>query len=369
MTKSEEVKRAMGRSFGIAAIFGFREERDYFLDNLSMLLESGSDPLSSLYSIRKELRNPKMSTLVTEMEDDLSGGMTISDAFEKSTLFSTREIALLRIGEESGKVTDTLNFLAKQEEKERQFTAKIRSASLYPVFVLCATFVVGLSVAWFILPKLSLVFDQLHLVLPLPTRILIASGKFLQNWGLIAVPLFFCLMIALSYFIFFFHRTKFIGQILMLHTPGIKRLIQEAEVARFGNMLGTLLRAGVPIIVAFESLTDATTIFAYKRFYTHLGEKVLEGLTFQAAFSSYPESKKLIPPAAQHMICAGADSGRLSNTLISIGERYEAKVEITTQNLSTLLEPALIILVWLGVVTTAFAIITPIYGLLGGIHT
>lgn len=367
--KSTEEQKVVGHWFGLTAKLGFNEEREYFLDNLSMLLESGSDPLSALFSIRQELHNIKMHTLIAEMEEDISGGMNISDAFEKSTLFSTREIALLRIGEESGKITESLNFLAAQEEKERQFASKIRSASLYPVFVLCATFIVGLSVSWFILPKLALVFDQLHLVLPLPTRILIASGKFLQNWGAIAVPLFICFLVVLSYFIFFYHRTKFIGQILLMHTPGIKRLIQEAEVSRFGNMLGTLLRAGVPIVVAFESLTDATTIFAYKRFYLYLGEQILDGNTFREAFASYPGSKQLIPPSSQHMISAGADSGRLSDTLISIGERYEAKAEMTTKNLSTLLEPALIILVWLGVVTTAFAIITPIYSLIGGIHT
>lgn len=369
MKKTTQEKRTAQRWFGITALIGFREEREYFLDDLSMLLESGSDPITALFSIRQELQNTKMRTLIAVMEEDISGGMNISDAFEKSTLFSVREIALLRIGEASGKITDSLNLLAAGEEKERQFASKIRSASLYPIFVLCATLIVGLSVSWFILPKLALVFDQLHLDLPLPTRILIACGKFLQDWGVIAVPLFFSLVAVLSYFIFFFHRTKFIGQTLLLHTPGVKQLIQEAEVSRFGNMFGTLLEAGVPIIVAFESLTDATTIFAYKKLYVHLGEQVLEGHTFREAFASYPGSKKLIPPSAQHMISAGADSGRLSHTLINIGARYEEKADATTKDLSTLLEPALIILIWLGVVTTAFAIITPIYSLIGGIHT
>ncbi len=369
MKKTESNHKSATRRFGITARIGFQDERDYFLDNFAMLLQSGADPLGALFAIRQELENKKMHTLITEMEEDINMGMNITDAFEKSTLFSAREIALLRIGEETGKIPESLDLLAKQEEKDRQLSSKIRSASMYPVFVLSIAFIIGISISWFILPKLAQVFDQLHLALPLPTRILIAVGKFLQQWGVVAVPSFMAIIAGLSYIVFFYHRTKFIGQKILLRTPGVGRLIMEAEVARFGSLFGTLLEAGVPIVVAFESLIDATGLFAYKKLYTHLRERTIDGHALREGFASYPNSKKLIPTAVMHMVCAGADSGRLARTLISVGERYEAKAEQTTKNLSTLLEPALIILVWLGVVTMAFAIITPIYSLIGGIHT
>lgn len=358
--------RTKERSFSFLQTFGFQEERDYFLDNMTMLLSSGADALSAIHLIREELVNPKMRVLLEDMEEYISGGMGISDAFDATGLLSKREIALLRIGEESGKTVESLELLAKQEEMERLFTSKIRSASMYPVFVLGITVIVGIGISWFILPKLALVFDQLHIALPLSTRVLIAIGKFLQHYGSVAVPTFLTVLFAVGYFTFFFGKTKFIGQRILLRTPGIGRLLVEAEVARFGHLLGTLLNAGVPIVVAIESLGAASNLFVYRSFYKHLGEHVLDGRSLKEGFASYEGSKKLIPPAAQHMISAGSESGRLAKTLILIGERYSAKTESTMKDLSTLLEPALIILVWLGVITMAIAIITPIYSLIGG---
>ena len=349
--------------------FGFREEKEYFLDNLNLLLSSGIDTLSALSMIKEEVDTPRMHTLISTLEEDIGGGMTISKAFAKVGLMSGRELSLLKIGEETGKIAESLDLLARQAERERQFTSKVRSASLYPVFVLSLTMIIGLGISWYILPQLAKVFLELHIKLPLPTRVLIAIGNFLGSYGIIVVPSFLIMLCTTLYFLFFYSRTKFNGQYLLLHIPGIGRLLRESETSRFGYLLGTLLNAGVPIVNAILSLEDATTIFAYKKFYKHLGNRVLEGDSLRSAFLSYPKGKNLIAPSAQHMISAGSESGRLARTLIMLGERFEMKTELTTKNLSTLLEPALIIIVWLGVVTMAFAIITPIYSLIGGLST
>ena len=142
------------------------EEKKYFIENLTMLLASGMDILSSLDSISTELRSPKMLTMVANLKEDISAGSSLWQALAKTKLFSDQIISLIRMGEEAGRLSENLQVIVIQQDKERSFKAKIRSAMMYPVLILVVTLVVGLAVAWFILPRLSTVFSQMKLELP-----------------------------------------------------------------------------------------------------------------------------------------------------------------------------------------------------------
>lgn len=176
----------------------------------------------------------------------------MSGAIRKMKFLPEHVISLIQIGEDTGNLAENLKLIVEQEQKERVFRSKLRSAMMYPLFVVFVTVVVGVGISWFILPKLSTVFDQLKMDLPLITRALVGVGNFLSDYGVIAVPAFFLVMAIIMFFMFFFKKTKFIGQAILLRIPGVKKLIQQIELARFGYIFGTLLEAGLPIMYALD---------------------------------------------------------------------------------------------------------------------
>ncbi|MEX0917615.1 MAG: type II secretion system F family protein [Candidatus Paceibacterota bacterium] len=347
---------------------GITRDLDYFIENLSMLVSSGMSMLDAIRGIGKELRSKKMRQVGKWISDEIEAGSSLSDALLKTKLFPDHIVTLIHIGEETGKLSENLALVGVQQKKDRMFRSKLKSALMYPIFVLSLTLIVGTAIAWFILPKLALVFGQLRIELPLLTTWLIASGHFLSEWGFIAVPAFLGFVALAFYVVFYFPKTKIIGQIILFHFPGTGGLIQQVEIARFSYLLGTLLEAGLPITRALESLEEAATFPHYKKFYAYLKTSVEEGNSLQKSFAAYKKLHSLIPSPVQQVIVAGEKSGKLSESLSKINETYEANIETTTKNLTVILEPVLLVIVWLGVVGVALAVILPIYNLIGGFN-
>lgn len=342
------------------------EEKDIFLENFSLLLSSGIDALSALTALEKETKGRSMKKVIRQIRANVESGSSISKALAATGLFSKNVITLIAIGEQSGRLSENLKVIVTQLDKERSFRSKVASAMLYPVFVLSLTLIVGITVSWVILPRLATVFTSLHIPLPLITKILIDLGTFLGLYGAVVVPVFIFALLIILYFLFINPGTKFIGQEMVFRVPGIDKVIQEVELARFGFLLGTLLSAGLPIGVAFDSLIEATTFLSYKKYYIFLRDRIDEGNSFEKSFALSGE-EKLIPATIQQMIIAAESSGYLPDTLIKIGARYEEKTETTSKNISTILEPVLLVIVWFGVAAVALAVILPIYSLVGGI--
>jgi len=348
--------------------FGFAEESQYFVENLSMLLASGMDIIEALEAIKAEVKSTKLINIIEELIENINSGFSLWQALEKTKLLPPHIISLIKIGEESGRLHESLAVVVIQQNKNKSFKSKIRAAMMYPVFVMGVAFVVGIGIAWFILPKLSTVFSQLNLKLPLITRILIGLGGFLAKYGTVVVPSVIIGLSTFLYFLFFYRKTKFIGQAILFSIPGIKGLIREVELARFGYIMGTLLEAGLPVVEALDSLKESGTLRAYGKIYVQLKSGVEEGKSFEECFQSNKKIKKLIPTTIQSLISVGERSGRLGKIFLNISANYESKTELTTKNLSVILEPLLLVVVWLGVVAVAMAVILPIYSLVGGLN-
>lgn len=358
--------RRSGRNFWQNLWIG--EEREYFIENLSLLLTSGMNIASVVGALRAEMRSSRMQKVIGQLARDIDEGMPLSRALQRTHLLPAHVISLIKIGEESGRLSENLKVVVAEREKDRIFRSKVRSAMMYPILVLTLTVVIGVAVAWFVLPRLATVFAELQVELPVITKALISLGKFLGGYGSIVIPFFFLVLGGAVYLLFISPRTKFVGQVFIMKFPGVRRLIQEVEIARFGYILGTLLEAGLPVVDALSSLEEATTFRAYERLYAHLAVSVGEGNSFERSLRHYPRSKTLIPLPIQQMIAAAERSGHLPETLKKVSEIYEARTETTTKNLVVILEPILLVIVWLGVVAVALAIILPIYSLIGGLN-
>ncbi|MFA5047430.1 MAG: type II secretion system F family protein [Patescibacteria group bacterium] len=370
-TTKPKVKQAhsfLPRNWFLFFDLGLREAKEGFLDNLTLLLSAGMDLLSAIEAIKSEVRSWRMRKLLDLLKEEIDSGITLWEAMRRARVFSEQAISLIKVGEQSGRLVENLKVVTMQQQKERMFNSKIRSAMMYPGFVLFVTVVVGLGIAWLVLPKLSNVFNSLDVELPLITQLLIQFGNFISLYGKVVVPATLAVLMLLLYFLFVFRPTRALGQFISMNTPGIKKLVQQSEVARFGYIMGSLLDAGMPLLYAIESLRQSTNFRAYRKFYAYLGKSLEDGNSFKNSFFGYYSVNKLVPKSIQQLIIAGEQSGSLSKSLIKVGEIYEEKIEITTKNLSVILEPMLLFIVWLGVLGVAIAIILPIYSLVGSFN-
>ncbi|MDP3735710.1 MAG: type II secretion system F family protein [bacterium] len=360
-------RRSRAPRFAWLANIGISKEREAFMENLAMFLGSGMGVVDSLDSIKAELRSHRMRNAIEGIKEEIAAGSTIWKALEGVRLLPDYIISLIRVGEETGRLTENIKVVVLQQQKERFFRSRIQSAMMYPMLIMGLTGLIGTAIAWFLLPRLAKVFNELKLEMPFITKALIGVGTFLEKWGYIALPFAVGVVLLAIYFLFFHPRTKIVGQELLLRFPVIKRLIKEVELSRFGFILGTLLGVGIHILHALDSLHDATSVIRYKKVYRTLRENIAEGNSFHKTFEQNTSIKRYIPDTIQHLIVAAEQSGHLPETLRKIGETFGEKTETTVKNLTVLLEPILLIFVWSGVVLVALAVILPVYNLIGGL--
>lgn len=344
------------------------KEKDYFLDDLSMMIASGVDPVSALGSILTDIHSSSLRKTISRMKTEIEGGEKLWQALKNANLLSGSLVTLVKLGEQSGRLSDNLKLVVSQQKRQRQYRAKVVTAISYPVFVFCVTLTIGLGIAWFILPRLAEVFSQLRIKLPLMTQILIQAGHFLGQWGWLAVPAFISMLLVLMYFLFINKKTNSSGQALLLKIPRLRRLILEAELSRVGFTLGSLLKSGLSITESLESLIAGSAIYVFRNFYISLKQSIEAGNSFKNSFSVYKNVNQLIPIPVQQIIINAERSGNLPEAFLNLGATYETKTENSTQNLMVFLEPVLLIIVWLGVLFVAFAVILPIYSLIGEIN-
>jgi type II secretory pathway component PulF len=342
---------------------GFGNERDYYIENLSLLISSGMGISSVLSAMSLSVKSRKMKKITKVIESMVNAGMPLWKAFEETHLLPERVISLIRSGEEAGRLADHLNLVTIQQHKEKVFQSRLRSALLYPGIVILLAVIVALGSAWLILPKFVGIFAESEGTLPFATRILLDIGEFFGRYGYIAVPFIIIFFSLLTYSLFFYKKTKYIGDFILFHIPGIKDLVQGVELARFGYIFGVLLQAGFQVGEALESVKKGTTYDSYRKFYDHLESCVTRGVSFEEAITSFPKADHYLPIPIQQLIVSAEKSGRLPETFIRIGVIFEEKTDAMSRDLATVLEPIVLIIVGLIVGFIVMAIIEPIYGL------
>lgn len=342
---------------------GFGNEKDFFIENLSLLISSGMGISMALESMASSIKSWKMKKVLAYVQESVSAGLPLWEAFRETKLFPDRVISIIRSGEESGRLPEHLNLVTLQLHKEKVFKSRIRSALLYPGIVLALAFSVGLWLSWFILPKIVSVFSQPFETLPLSTKLLLILSNFFKNYGLVAVPAAIFIFLLLLYIFFINKKSKFLGDFFLLRLPGVKDLVKGVELGRFGYVFGALLQAGFLVDESLESVKQGSDYYEYRKFYSYLREAILKGETFKSSFAQNKSSDRFIPRHIQQLIIASEKSGKLPETLIRIGVIFEEKTEAMSRDLATVLEPMVLLLVGLFVGFILSAVIGPIYEL------
>ncbi len=345
---------------------GMGKDRTEFIENMATMLNAGLPLIDALHTLQLEAHSKAMKLLIKKIVDAVENGSPLWRAMEDQSFFSLHAIALVRIGEEAGSLAENMRYLAEQESKDNELKSKVQMAMIYPIIVLSIMFVIVMGLGIFVLPKLIGLLTSLNVKLPFITRMIILFSNVMSQHAVIIVPgslggIFFLTVLA-KYTSF-----KVVVQWVMFRIPGIGSLAREATIARFGVILGGLLKAGVPVVDAVQSLVNVTPILAYRHFYERLLDHITVGDSFSKSFASIRGSQKLLPASVQQLVITGEKSGALSTIMLKIADIYDKKASNTAQKLPVILEPMLLLFIGALVGTIAIGIIVPIYSIVGNV--
>lgn len=343
---------------------GFKK---YFFESLATMLASGIDIRTILKDLKAETKNKGDLALITRMQVAIENGTPIWRVAKDEKLVAEHYLALIRIGEMSGSLPENLDTIVTQIDRDRDFQNKLRSASLYPSLIGILLFIVVIVLMTFVFPKITGVYDSLNIELPTITKVMMAIGDFFSENAVWFIPTIFTTVFLIFYFLFMHPKTKKYGQMLMFKVPAIKSLIQELELARFGFLLNSLLRAGVTFPEALKLLVGSTSLFQYKTLYEFIAYYIEKGYSMDVIMEAYPNINRLLPLYPRQLLINGVRARKFQENALKIGEIYQKKNELTLKDIGTLFEPALLIIIWIGVSIFAISVIMPMYSILGNL--
>jgi type IV pilus assembly protein PilC len=340
-------------------------EQVIFTRNLSGMIKAGLSLSRALSVLKKQTQNAKLSSILSSLATDVNAGDTFSAALSKfPDVFSKLFISMVRAGEESGNLSGALSDVGMNLEKSNSLNKKIKGALIYPGVILSAMVVIGVLMFAFVVPTLAKTFKELGVALPLATRILIFMGNFFSNHLLLT----FAIIIFIVLMLYLLLRAKFMKKYIdftILKLPVISTLAKEVNTARTARTISSLLISGVSLTRSLEITDDVVQNIFYKRVLDEAKKGVEKGASFSTAFAANP---KLYPIMMSEMIQVGEETGKLSDMLLQIAMFYEEEVENKTKNLSTIIEPLLMIVIGAGVGFFAISMISPLYSILGSIN-
>lgn len=338
-------------------------EKIIFARLVANMLRSGMSLVEALDILQSQTTSKRMQAIVQQVMQSVSNGKSLAASLQQfPAVFGGLIIGMVKVGEASGTLEQNLDYVAHVLEKDYDLRKKVTSAMIYPAIVLSATLILGTGLTIFILPKLVKMFSTFRLELPLITKIFLAVANFLVHDGYFVLGGIVVLGIVLRVLIRaratkpFFHR-------LNLTMPIIKRTAHFVNLARLCRVLGLLLRSGVTINESLAITSQVVDNVHYQQQLEIAGAAVQRGKSLGAILTD----ERYIPRMANRMIVVGEKTGRLPETFSYLADFYEEELDHATKNLSTVIEPML--LVFIGVVLgfLAVAIISPIYQFTGSL--
>jgi type IV pilus assembly protein PilC len=314
------------------------KELAIFSRQFATMINAGLSMLRTLTILSEQSENQELSRVLRLVKADVEAGNALSAAFAKHPrTFPPLMISMVRAGETGGFLDLAMRQIADNLEAEVKLRSKVKAAMTYPVVVLILALVMVCAMLLFVVPTFEDLFRQLGGTLPLPTRILVGAShllKFLAPLG--ALSIFGALTAWRRYGNE--PRVREVVDPIKLKTPVFGKLFQKIALARFARTLGTLLRAGVPILSALDITSETCGNVVVGAALRDVGESVKAGESISGPLRKHP----IFPNMVVHMMASGEETGALDEMLTKIGEFYDSDVEATTQSLTALLEPLMI---------------------------
>lgn len=353
--KQEKIQRWWNTNFwqSISAL-----DRIFFTRNLHTLVGAGISLDQAVNITAEQTTNDKLRPILEDIALNLRRGQTFHSVLNRyPNVFGRFFIDLVRVGEISGKLDETLGYLLEEQERDYDLRTKARGAMIYPIIILCALVIMVTFMLAFVIPRVAGVLDQYQVQLPLATRILLALSSFITSYGFYTLPV----LVALVYGYVRWHRTVPGRRLVdgwLLKTPIVHRLIKEFNLARFTRSLSSLLKSGQSIDQALELCASTATNVHYQEALRGAIQFVRKGLPLGEVMKGNP---KLFPPLTCRMVEVGERTGKLDDMTTRLAVFYEKSVSTSLENLSATIEPILILVVGLIVGFVAVSILTPVW--------
>ncbi len=339
-------------------------EKINFARNLGAMLEAGLPLSRALSVLERQAHNKTFKNILASIISEINRGVTLAEALEKhDRVFPQLFISMVRAGEQSGTLADALRVIGVQMDASYTLERRIKGALIYPCVILFAMVIIAVLMFIFVIPTLLKTFTELHVQLPFATRVILYISEAIQHQGLL-VLLGFLIVVAGFYWMAKQSWGKSMLHSLVLKFPIIGSLAQEVNTARTARTLSSLLNSGVNVI---ESVNITATVIQNVHFRAVLveaSESIRKGDSMSKIFAKYD---KLYPVFFAEMMSVGEETGKTSEMLLGVAHYYESDVEQKTKDMSTVIEPFLMLMIGAGVGFFAVAMISPMYSLVNAI--
>lgn len=339
-----------------------KKDLSIFSRQLAILIEAKVPLVSALRSLVDQTEDSDFKRVIHDIASNIEAGMSLSAALGRyPEVFSLFYINLLKSGEVAGDLEGTLVYLADHLEKEYDLEQKVKGAFIYPTFILAVFLLVGVIFIAIIVPKITEVFMENNQELPWITQMLINLSDALRNyWWLIGI-LLGGIIYGIKYWMKYMEGYKYWDK-LKLKIPIIGNMFKKIYITRFSENLSTLISGGISAIKALNITADVIGNTEYKRIIDKAADLIKSGESMSTVFAQNPD---LMPPMVVNMISIGEKTGKLDVVLKKIGVFYQKEVENVVMNLSSLIEPLIILMLGAAAAVLVAAILMPIYNLAG----
>jgi len=355
--KSEKIKRKTRR-----AIFGGISLKDkmMFARHLSVMLGSGLSLPRALNIISNQTKNKKFKAVLEGLEKEVKMGNPLADSLEKQAVFDELSVNMIKVGEVGGNLEEVLKTLADQLEKEHNLMSRVKGAMYYPSVILIVMFGVGIAMMTFVVPKLTTIFQDIKTPLPLSTRLIITVSDFMANNQIIVgLSVFAIVGIVIVFFKSSFGK-KIVGTV-SAGLPIIKNVIIKLNNARFARIYSSLTKSGVSVVESLKIISHTLTNVKYRNAFAAISEEVQKGKPLHEELGKYPH---LFPILTVQMVDVGEETGKTVEVLENLAAFFEEEVDQITKNLSSIIEPVLMVIIGIAVGFFAISMILPMYSIM-----
>jgi len=341
------------------------KEKMMAIRNLQVMLAAGVSLPKSLDVLTSQSRNKYFQKILQEIKEKIIQGNSFSEALaEYPRVFPKIFSSMIKVGEKTGSMPDVLNTLASHLEKDFRLRSKVKGALMYPMIVVIAMILIGVVMLVLVVPKLSEAFKSLNIELPKTTRLIMNLGNYFKDYWylLLAVPL----LIA-GFIILLKRNPKFKNSWdrFVLKIPFVSSLIKKINTAYSARTLSSLISGGVSIVEALQITSETVSNEKFREVLIRASKEVKKGEKLSSIIAQFPE---VYPPVFVQMLEVGEETGQTSKVLLRLAEFFDEEVTNVTQNLASIIEPILLLVIGGIIALFAVSMIKPIYSMIGTMH-
>lgn len=330
-----------------------------FARQIASMIRAGVPILDSLRALQTQVTKDSFRQVLQDLVYEIEAGDSLSSSMaQHADVFTPFMLGVVRTGEASGRLSESLDIVADYMEKDYAFVRRVRAAFIYPIFVVIIVIMLSIILFTFVLPQLVTLFQESGVVLPLPTRILIfVTNAMSQYWYMFLAALIAFFLITRSYLKTPEGRLSF--NTLLLKIPFLSDFFQKFYLSRLTSILNTLFASDVPVLESLRLARDAVTNYVYKNILDRTITAVKDGTSISAVW----KKEAFIPPLLISMVEVGERSGEVQKGFAEASRFFQRDVDDLLGSITVLLEPLLILILGLGVAIVVASVILPIYNL------